>query len=255
MKISRSALTLSALALATTLGLSACKKIEDGEGTSTAASATGADAPAVQVQGLKNNREQVGYAIGLDLGNSIKPLEDEIDLDAMVRGIRDNLAGKEPKLNDEQVMQVMQGLATRMQAKQAAEAQTRLDDEKKILDENAAKPNVQTTESGLQYEVLTPGTGPTPSAGDRVRVHYEGKLLDGTVFDSSIQRGEPVEFSLGEIIPGWQEGLQLMQQGAKHRLWIPSSLGYGEQGAGPIPPNAALQFEVELIEVLPASAQ
>ena len=103
MKISRSALTISALALATTLGLSACKKIEDGEGGSTtAAPAAGADAPAVQVPGLKSNREQVGYAIGLDLGNSIKPLEDEIDLDAMVRGIRDNLGGKEPKLNDEQ---------------------------------------------------------------------------------------------------------------------------------------------------------
>ena len=155
MKISHSALTISALALATTLGLSACKKIEDGEGSTGAATAAGADAPAVQVPGLKSNREQVGYAIGLDLGNSIKPLEDEVDLDAMVRGIRDNLAGNEPRLNDEQVMQVMQGLATRMQAKQAAEAQTRLDDEKKILDENAARESVQTTASGLQYEVLT----------------------------------------------------------------------------------------------------
>ena len=254
MKISRSALTFSALALATTIGLSACKKIEDGEGRNTT-TAAGAEAPAVQVPGLRSNREQVGYAIGMDLGNSIKPLEDEIDLDAMVRGIRDNLAGREPKLNDEQVMQVMQGLAARMQAKQASEAQARLEEEQKILAGNAEKENVQTTASGLQYEVLTPGNGPTPAAGDRVRVHYEGRLLDGTVFDSSIERGEPVEFSVGEIIPGWQEGLQLMQQGAKYRLWIPSNLGYGEQGAGPIPPNAALQFDVELLEVLPASAQ
>lgn len=249
MKISRSALTLSALALSTAIGLSACKKIEEEPAGPAAA---GDEAPVVQVEGLETDREQVGYVIGLDLGNSIKPLQDEVDLDAMLAGIRDTLDGKEPKLDQAQVVQVMQGLSARMQAKQEAEAQARAEEGEKFLAENGAKPDVRTTESGLQYEVLTEGEGAPPTPSDRVRVHYEGKLLDGTVFDSSIERGEPVEFALGEIIPGWQEGLQLMRPGAKYRLWIPSSLGYGERGAGPIPPNAALQFEVELIEVLPA---
>ncbi|WP_058834751.1 FKBP-type peptidyl-prolyl cis-trans isomerase [Luteimonas abyssi] len=249
MNNSRSGLTLSALALSTALILSACSKVDD---DAAPAAAAGDEAPAVQVDGLDSNREQVGYVIGLDLGNSIKPVQEEVDLDAMLQGIRDTLDEREPKLNEEQVMQVMQGLATRMQARQAADAQARIEEAETFLAENAGKDGVEVTESGLQYEVLTAGEGTAPTANDRVRVHYEGRLLDGTVFDSSIERGEPVEFALAEIIPGWQEGLQLMQPGAKYRLWIPAAQAYGEQGAGPIPPNAALQFEVELLEVLPA---
>ncbi|MCD9031981.1 FKBP-type peptidyl-prolyl cis-trans isomerase [Luteimonas sp. Y-2-2-4F] len=256
MKISRSALTLSALALATAVGLSACKKIEDGQAPAAGAAADGA-APALQVEGLKTDREQVGYAIGLDLGNSIKPIHEEVDLDAMLNGIRDVLDDKDPKLSNDQVAQVMQGLAARMQERQAAEAKERAEQAEKFFAENGAKEGVQTTESGLQYQVLTPGSGESPKQTDRVRVHYEGKLLDGTVFDSSIERGEPVEFALAEIIPGWQEALQLMQPGAKYRVWIPSALAYGEQGTpgGPIPPNSALDFQVELLEVLPAGQQ
>lgn len=120
------------------------------------------------------------------------------------------------------------------------------------LSANREKPGVQVTESGLQYEVMSEGEGESPSADDMVLVHYEGRLIDGTVFDSSYQRGEPVAFGVGEVIPGWTEGLQLMRPGGKYRLTIPPELGYGARGAGGvIPPNAVLVFEVELLAVAP----
>jgi FKBP-type peptidyl-prolyl cis-trans isomerase len=121
---------------------------------------------------------------------------------------------------------------------------------KKFLEENAAKPGIQTTPSGLQYEVLAAGTGPKPAATSTVEVHYEGRLIDGTVFDSSYQRRETISFPLNRVIPGWTEGLQLMPTGSKYRLFIPSDLGYGARGAGGvIPPNATLIFDVELISI------
>lgn len=119
-----------------------------------------------------------------------------------------------------------------------------------FLAENAKKAGVKTTASGLQYEVITEGKGARPKATDQVKVHYEGKLVDGTVFDSSVKRGEPVTFPLNQVIPGWTEGVQLMTVGSKYRLVIPAALGYGEQGAGPIPPNAVLVFEVELLDIV-----
>lgn len=120
-----------------------------------------------------------------------------------------------------------------------------------FLAENANRAGVQTTESGLQYEIIQEGTGKKPSADNQVKVHYEGTLVDGTLFDSSIKRGEPVTFGVTQVIPGWVEGLQLMSEGAKYKFYIPSDLGYGAQGAGEmIPPHSALVFEVELIEVL-----
>ena len=153
-------------------------------------------------------------------------------------------------------MQVMQAFSTRMQAKQAAEFEEtkrkNAEEGDKFLAENAKKPGVKTTASGLQYEVLTEGTGPKPKASDTVRVHYKGTLLDGETFDDSYARGEPVEFALAQVVPGWQEGLQLMPVGSKYKLWIPGKLGYGEQGTpgGPIGPNATLVFEVELLDVV-----
>jgi hypothetical protein len=118
-----------------------------------------------------------------------------------------------------------------------------------FLAENGKKAGVTTTASGLQYEVLKQGTGAKPAATDTVKVHYEGKLLDGTVFDSSVQRGEPVSFPLNRVIPGWTEGVQLMTVGSKYKFVIPSELAYGDQGAGPIPPHSVLQFEVELLSI------
>ena len=119
-----------------------------------------------------------------------------------------------------------------------------------FLAANRSKEGVITTASGLQYKVITEGTGAKPTAKDKVRCHYTGRLLDGTVFDSSVQRGQPAEFEVGQVIPGWQEVLQLMPVGSKFQVWIPSNLAYGTQGAGPIKPNSTLEFEIELLEIV-----
>ena len=135
--------------------------------------------------------------------------------------------------------------------KQKAESQKAISEGKAFLEENAKKEGVVTTKSGLQYEILTEGTGKQPKATDTVRCHYEGSLINGSVFDSSYKRGEPAEFGLSQVIPGWTEGVQLMKEGAKYRFYIPYLLGYGENGAGSsIPPYSTLIFDVELIKVL-----
>ncbi|MDH5823193.1 FKBP-type peptidyl-prolyl cis-trans isomerase [Luteimonas sp. RD2P54] len=245
------------LSVALLVALAACKPIDqDKEGGGEAeADAAQQNAAAIEVPGLETEKQQVGYAIGLELGATLVPVKDEVDLEAMLTGVRDTLEDKDPRLSPEQIVQVMQGLGERMQARQAARAEEAAAEGKKFLAENAAKPNVQTTESGLQYEVLEQGEGDPPKPGDRVSVHYEGKLLDGTTFDSTLERGQPAMFALDQVVPGWQEGLQLMSPGSRYRLWIPSELGYGEQGTpnGPIGPNATLAFEVELLEVMPAA--
>lgn len=205
---------------------------------------------------LKTEKEQVSYRIGMDVGRSLKPVAGEIDLAILKRAIDDVLTGKQPLLGDEQAQQVMQAFSQRMQAKQQAEAEAlgkqNLAAGVAFLAENGKKPGVVTSSSGLQYQVLTAGKGAKPAADAFVRVHYAGTLLDGTKFDSSYDRNEPTEFGLGQVIPGWTEGLQLMPAGSKYRFWIPAKLGYGEQGTpgGPIPPNATLVFEVELIAIL-----
>src|SRR5690606_32638670 len=163
------------------------------------------------------------------------------------------------KISEEEAMQVMQAFGERMQAKQMADFEAQRGknaaEGEAFLAENGKKPGVTTTESGLQYEVLTAGTGPKPKLTDTIRVHYKGTLLDGETFDSSYDRGEPVQFGLSQVVPGWQEGLQLMPVGSKYKLWIPGKLGYGEQGTpgGPIGPNALLVFEGELLEIVAAS--
>jgi FKBP-type peptidyl-prolyl cis-trans isomerase len=143
------------------------------------------------------------------------------------------------------------------QAEAKAQAETNKSAGDAFLAENAKKEGVQVTESGLQYQVLEAGDGPRPDTGDVVRVHYQGALLDGTVFDSSIQRGQPADIPVSQVVPGWQEGIALMPVGSKYRLWIPAALAYGEGGTpgGPIPPNSTLVFEVELLEILDQPAQ
>lgn len=248
---------LLAIALAATLA--ACKPLDNETGErldddSAPASADSDASSTLDIPGLESEKEQVGYAIGLELGNTLVPIKEEVDLDALLEGVRDTLDGKEPKVDQQQLAQIMQGLGERMQARQQAAAEQAAAEGAAFLAENAKNPGVQTTESGLQYEVLEEGEGTPPKPGDRVSVHYEGKLLDGTTFDSSLERGEPVTFALDQVVPGWQEGLQLMAPGSRYRLWIPSELGYGAQGTpgGPIGPNATLAFEVELLEVTPA---
>jgi FKBP-type peptidyl-prolyl cis-trans isomerase len=217
--------------------------------TAAPALAAGPAAPAP----LTTEKDKVSYMIGLDIGKSLKPVRDEIDPAVLKRAIDDVLAGRTPQLSEADAATTMQAFSQKMQAKQAADRKVELDRNlaagKAFLAENGKKPGVMTTASGLQYQVLTAGTGPKPAAGANVRVHYRGTLLDGTVFDSSYDRNEPAEFGLGAVIPGWTEALQLMPVGSKYKLWIPQDLAYGEQGTpgGPIPPGSTLVFEVELL--------
>ncbi len=250
-------LTGTTVALAAALALAACKPIgDDAASQRSAGDPEVASTPGIEgIEGLDTAQQQAGYVIGLELGGTLVPVRGEVDLDTMMEGIRDSLAGREPKVNEQQFMQVMQDLGERMQAARAEAGARAAEEGAAFLAENAGREEVQVTESGLQYEVLEKGQGDDrPGPGDRVRVHYEGSLLDGEVFDSSRERGEPAEFTLDQVVPGWQEGVQLMARGSRYRLWIPSALGYGEEGTvgGPIGPNSTLVFDVELLDFEPA---
>ena len=200
--------------------------------------------------------DQVSYALGLGIGHQLLQMgADDLNIDDFAAAIKDVLAGNELKVSNRDAQQIVQDYFTKKEAslnKQRAEqGKAHKEAGEKYLAENAKKNGVITLPSGLQYQVLKEGNGKKPSAKDSVKCHYEGFLIDGTVFDSSIQRGEPAVFGLQQVIAGWTEGLQLMQEGAKYRFFIPYRLAYGEGGAGAsIPPFAALIFDVELIEVM-----
>ena len=259
MKLSRT-LTLTVAAASCALVLAACKPSEKGAaGTETAAKPDAAG----KIPGLATEKEQVSYTIGMEMGKSLKPIKDEIDLKTVNQAMQDVINDKKLLLNDEQVAKVMQTFSAKMQAKQqeemakkqaemAAQGKKNVELEKTFLAANGKKPGVVTTASGLQYQVITQGTGPKPKMEDRVSVHYAGSLLDGTEFDSSYKRNEPAQFVLKQVVPGWTEGLQLMPVGSKYKLWVPAKLGYGEAGTpgGPIPPNSTLVFEVELLQIV-----
>ena len=205
---------------------------------------------------LSTEQEKFGYAIGVDIGKSLSQaqVKDDLDVVALVDGIEEALAGKEPRLDDETREKVKMEMSRRVQERQQAERTAKAAAAKeageKFLAENGKRDGVKTTASGLQYEIVTEGAGATPTAADKVTVHYKGTLIDGTEFDSSYSRGQPVTFPLANVIPGWTEGLQLVKAGGKAKLYIPSTLAYGERGAGPkIGPNETLVFEVELLGV------
>lgn len=186
------------------------------------------------------------YAIGMEIGTSFQVDNVQIDLESLMAGIKDGLARNKPKYDEATLTAALQKFS---QARQGA----MMDSNKKFLEDNSKAEGVVTLPSGLQYKVLKSGSGATPTAEDTVRTHYEGKLVDGTVFDSSYQRGQPAEFPVGGVISGWTEALQKMKVGDKWQLFIPSNLAYGEAGAGGvIPPHATLIFDIELLEVLPA---
>jgi FKBP-type peptidyl-prolyl cis-trans isomerase FklB len=179
----------------------------------------------------------------------------ELNVDDFAQSIRDVLEGRELKVSHREAQQIVQQYfqqqEQKMQAERAEKGKAAREEGEKYLAENAKKDGIVTLPSGLQYQVLREGNGKKPSAKDKVKCHYEGFLIDGTVFDSSVQRGEPAVFGLQQVIAGWTEGLQLMQEGAKYRFFIPYRLAYGEGGAGQmIPPYAALIFDVGLIEVV-----
>jgi FKBP-type peptidyl-prolyl cis-trans isomerase FkpA len=187
------------------------------------------------------------YAFGMVLGSDLKQFGIQFDYEALARGIQESVEGKEPRLSMEEAVRMVQDAYMATITRQAEESRKQND---LFLAENSKKPGVVLTSSGLQYEVVVQGQGPKPSATDVVTVNYEGTLIDGTVFDSSYTRGEPAEFALDQVIPGWTEGILLMSVGSTYRLFIPSPLAYGEQGAGNmIPPNSALIFQVELLSI------
>ena len=200
--------------------------------------------------------DKLSYALGLGIGQQLAQMgARELNVDDFAQSIRDVLEGNELKVSHREAQQIVQDYfqkqEQKMQAERAEKGKAAREEGEKYLAENAKKEGVITLPSGLQYQVLKEGNGKKPSAKDQVKCHYEGFLIDGTVFDSSVQRGEPAVFGLQQVIAGWTEGLQLMQAGAKYRFFIPYRLAYGEGGAGQlIPPYAALIFDVELIEVV-----
>ena len=193
--------------------------------------------------------EKLSYALGMVIGHNLKGMGvDSIDASEFGQAVADVLGGNATKLADNEAQQVV---STFLQKQQQEAGKAVREAGERFLAENAAKEGVTVLPSGLQYVVLAEGKGIKPKATDRVKCHYEGRLTDGTVFDSSYRRGEPAVFPLNGVIAGWTEGVQLMAEGAKFRFFIPYSLAYGERGAGQsIPPYAALVFDVELIEVV-----
>lgn len=193
--------------------------------------------------------DKLSYALGLVIGHNLKEMGvDNLNGADFAQAVADVLAGNATTMTNVEAQQIV---ATYMQEKEAEKGKAAREVGEKFLAENAKKEGVTVTASGLQYIVLTEGSGRKPSATDNVKCHYEGRLTDGTVFDSSYRRGEPAVFPLNGVIAGWTEGVQLMGEGAKFRFFIPYNLAYGERGAGgSIPPYAALVFDVELIEVM-----
>ena len=200
---------------------------------------------------------KVGYSFGYMMGDGNKGTATDLMLDAYFQGFRDAYVGNTPALTEEQIKQTLMDYQTRKETEYAKEiealAKKNLEKGKAYLAENGKKTGVITTKSGLQYNVITQGTGKRPTATDTVKVHYEGKLIDGTVFDNSYKRGEPITLPLNEVITGWTEGLQLMPMGSKYHFVVPADLGYGEAGMTDIEPNSVLIFDVELLEINPKS--
>ncbi|MDF9829884.1 FKBP-type peptidyl-prolyl cis-trans isomerase [Parabacteroides sp. PF5-6] len=204
---------------------------------------------------LNNGLDSASYSLGILNGDGFRKNittvpGGSVNIDLLLAGFEEALRDEnaKTKLTMEEANAFVQEYFTRVQAEEANKTKEEGD---KFLEENKAKPGVITTESGLQYQVITEGTGERPTATDRVKVHYTGTLLDGKVFDSTADRGEPAEFGVGQVIRGWTEGLQIMPVGSKYIFWIPADLAYGERGAGQdIKANATLKFEVELLEIL-----
>lgn len=230
-----------AIGLAATLAFTACDKIET-HGS----------------RELKTQKDKVSYSIGIDIGRSFKQQNlggGDIDLDKLRFGIQDAMTSAKLAMTDSQLQSTMMEFQKVMMARndsvQKAKADSGMKAAQAFMEKNAKTPGIQVTASGLQYQVLVEGKGPKPDSASTVKVHYVGTLVDGTEFDNSIKRGQPVEFPVTNVIKGWTEALQLMPVGSKWKLFIPPQLGYGEHGAGrQIGPNSALIFEVELLDIV-----
>ncbi len=199
-------------------------------------------------------KDQLGYSYGYLMGKGNTETLKDLNIETFVLGLEDAIKGKPATLSDEQMATILNQYKKRLEAKQLVEFQEQAEknaqEGKNFLAENAKKPDIITTKSGLQYQVLQQGTGKSPKLTSTVKVNYEGRLIDGTVFDSSIARNHPVEFKLNQVISGWTEGVQTMKEGGKSRFFVPSNLAYGDVGAGgAIGPNSTLIFDIELLEV------
>ena len=239
--------TLTVVALSVVLGLTACQQESAKQPTT------------VEQVKLETEESKNSYALGANIGTFLKQQIDShneigvpLEQDTIMKGIMDTLANTS-QLSEQETQEQLHKLQTAFRAKneeaQAAKSEKNKADGIAYLEENKARDGVSVTESGLQYEVLTMGDGNKPSAEDTVKVHYHGTLINGEVFDSSVERGEPAVFPLNRVIPGWTEGVQLMPVGSKFRFHIPSELAYGERNAGKISPNSTLIFDVELLGI------
>jgi FKBP-type peptidyl-prolyl cis-trans isomerase len=203
---------------------------------------------------LNSFADSASYAIGLNMGGSLREVREKVELAALQAGIEDAAERRTPRVSDSAARRILQTFMTQLQEHVMSQRKVQGDSNRVAGDayraENAKRAGVHTTPSGLQYEVLTAGTGPKPKPTDHVRVHYRGTLIDGTQFDDSHARGEPAVFAVDEVIPGWSEAIQLMPVGSTYRFVVPPELAYGEAGAAPdIPANATLVFEVELLAI------
>lgn len=207
---------------------------------------------------LESPEQRLGYSIGTMFGSRMSQDFSDLDIKTFMAGFQDAFAGKEGQMTMDEVTQTIQSYQQEQMAKAQLEEEKAAEEAKAAsaawLKEKEAEDGVKKTESGLLYKVITEGKGDKPNASDTVEVDYEGSLIDGTVFDSSYQRGESISFPLNGVIAGWTEGLQLMTAGSKYELYIPADLAYGPGGTGPIPPNAALKFVVELHNIVKEEA-
>lgn len=204
---------------------------------------------------LKDLKDKVSYAVGLNVGSNFKKQGQELNPDAVVAGLKDAMSGKPPAMSEKDMKETMEAWTKQMEEKQKVAGEKNVAEGKKFLEENKKKDGVKTTASGLQYKVMKEGTGAQPKESDTVTVNYRGTLISGTEFDSSYKRGQPATFPVNGVIKGWTEALQMMKAGSKYQLFIPSDLAYGPRAMGPdIAPNSTLIFEVELLEVKPAAS-
>lgn len=204
---------------------------------------------ATQAASLKTQKQKFSYTVGYQVSLDFKRKDLDLDVNALVQAIRDMQAGKKPRLTQDQMKKAVANYQKAVSAKRKALAGKKLELAKAYLEKNKNKKNVKVLKSGLQYEVLKKGTGSKPKTTDKVEVHYHGTLIDGRIFDSSVNRGQTATFAINRVIKGWQEVLPMMKKGAKWRVTIPPSLAYGENGPPNIGPNAALIFEIELIDI------
>jgi len=203
---------------------------------------------------LETEKDSVSYVLGTNIAKSLINIKEDIDIDMLTRGIKDQLNGKPMPISEEAAQTIMREFTANVNKKQEEQSQIagkkNLNEGVKFLEENKKKDGIVTTESGLQYQVLKKGDGPVPTKEDKVKTHYKGTLTDGTEFDSSHKRGEPAVFPVTGVIKGWTEALQIMNVGSKYKLFVPSELAYGQRGAGQmIGPNSVLIFEIELLGI------